>query len=78
MIYTDGIHLISSESLAELHVFALKIGLKRQWLHYSPRFPHYDLLTDTARARAIEAGAIQARSRELVRILRAAPYLQKP
>ncbi|MDQ0189600.1 DUF4031 domain-containing protein [Alicyclobacillus cycloheptanicus] len=77
MIYTDGIHLISSESLEELHDFALRrAGLKPSWLHNSPRHPHYDLLTDWARERALAAGAVRTSSRELVLILREAPYLQ--
>ncbi len=77
MIYTDGIHLISSESLEELHTFAVeRIGLKRKWLHNSPRHPHYDLMTDAAVDRALRAGAVMRTSRELVEILRSAPYLE--
>jgi len=30
MVYTDGIHLVA-DSLEELHEFAHKIGLKREW-----------------------------------------------
>ncbi|MCF8568459.1 DUF4031 domain-containing protein [Alicyclobacillus tolerans] len=76
LIYTDGIHLISSESLEELHDFALnKVGLKRQWLHNSPRHPHYDLMTEASREKALQAGAIQKTSKELVLILRQCPYL---
>ncbi|MCL6593129.1 MAG: DUF4031 domain-containing protein [Alicyclobacillus sp.] len=75
MIYTDGVHLISSESLAELHAFAQRIGLPYRWLHNSPRHPHYDLLTPEARLRALAAGAVVATPRELVRILSQCPYV---
>ncbi|MCL6515509.1 DUF4031 domain-containing protein [Alicyclobacillus sp.] len=75
MIYTDGIHLISSESLEELHAFADRIGLPRRWLHNNPRHPHYDLLTAEAREAAVRAGAHWRTSRELVEILRTCSYL---
>ncbi|MCL6513906.1 MAG: DUF4031 domain-containing protein [Alicyclobacillus sp.] len=76
MIYTDGIHLISSDSLEELHAFARRIGLPARWLHASPRHPHYDLLQPWALDRALAAGARYASSRELVCVLRRAPYLR--
>ena len=43
MIYTDGIHLISDESLEELHQFAQSIGIKRCWYHSSSKHKHYDI-----------------------------------
>jgi hypothetical protein len=76
LIYTDGIHLISSESLEELHAFARRIGLPQRWLHPTPRHPHYDLLAPWAKERAMKAGAVLKSSRELVQILRTCPYLQ--
>lgn len=76
MIYTDGIHMISSESLEELHHFARQtLGLPARWFHPSPRHPHYDLLTDDARERALDLGVQQVRSREIVRIVRSNPHL---
>lgn len=77
LIYTDGIHLISSESLEELHAFARRIGLPPRWLHNSPRHPHYDLLTADAREAAIRAGAQVRSARQLVEILRTCSYLPR-
>ena len=67
-IYTDGIHLISDKSINELHRFARKIGLKPKWFQNHPKHPHYDLTTNRAKDRAINKGAIEITSRELVKI----------
>jgi hypothetical protein len=77
MIFFDKIgHLISDHSLQELHLFANKLGLKREWFQDKPERPHYDLTTTRARARAEAAGAILVDGREIVRLLKAAPYNQ--
>jgi len=57
MIITDGIHLTSTESEEELHAFASKIGLKKEWYQCHPDHPHYDLTTSRAMKRAVYAGA---------------------
>ncbi len=45
MIYTDGIHLVADD-LNELHKFAFKINLKRQYYHGVRKgHPHYDLVS---------------------------------
>jgi len=50
MIITDGVHLISTTSLDELHAFAVqKLGFKKTWLHETPGRPHYDLTTPNAK-----------------------------
>lgn len=71
MIFTDGVHLISSISESDLHAFAKSINLKREW--YQDRnkhpHPHYDLTTDRALRRAIKAGAKKISARELIKIL---------
>jgi len=42
MIYHDGIHIVA-DSLAELHEFAEKMGIKRCWFHGVKKgHPHYD------------------------------------
>lgn len=69
-IVTDGIHLASAD-LAALHNFAAAIGLPRRWFHPHRRHPHYDLLTVDARRRALEAGAVVVRSRDIVALLKA-------
>lgn len=57
MIITDGVHLVSTESEDELHEFAEKLGLKREWYQKHNRHPHYDLTTKRAAARALALGA---------------------
>lgn len=62
MIITDGLHLVSTVSEDELHAFAKKISLKREWYqcrgrHPKRKRPHYDLTTKLAVNRAIRAGA---------------------
>ena len=65
MIMTDGTHLVSSESLDELHTFARTIGLRRGWFQ-DHRIPHYDLFGWRMLQKAQAAGAIWATRRQLV------------
>jgi hypothetical protein len=60
-------HLVSDESLAELHAFAARLDVPLRAFQGD----HYDLPEDY-RAEAIAAGATVVPSRELVRRLRAA------
>lgn len=61
-------HLTTDGTLDELHAFAAKIGLKREWFQPHQRHPHYDL-TASKREKALAAGAVfvpgkqQARAR---------------
>ncbi len=64
-VYTDGTHLIAS-STDELHAFAKKIGLKREWFQ-DHRIPHYDLMRGK-KLKAIQAGAKLVEPRQLVGI----------
>tara|TARA_B100000686_G_C16779604_1_gene970923 strand:+ start:1374 stop:1946 length:573 start_codon:yes stop_codon:yes gene_type:complete len=59
-------HLISDSSISELHEFAAKLGLYR----ISFQGDHYDVSSET-RSRALQIGAEEVESRELVRRLRA-------
>lgn len=70
MIYTDGVHLISDKSIDELHVFAIRIGLKPAWFQDNPRHPHYDLLSMRMRARAVREGAQRVDKKTLLRIIK--------
>lgn len=70
MIYTDGVHLISDQSIEELHVFAIRIGLKPSWFQNNKRHPHYDLLSMRMRARAIREGARRVDKKTLIRIIK--------
>jgi len=74
MILTDGVHVVSTESEAELHTFAARVGLRREWYQNThprtrqpSRHPHYDILTASKLRRAIQAGAIRVTSQELFR-----------
>ncbi|MCL6487370.1 MAG: DUF4031 domain-containing protein [Alicyclobacillus mali] len=75
MIYTDGIHMVSTDSLDDLHAFAARIGLPPRWFHPAPRHPHYDLLTDDALAKALAAGARRVRPRDIIHVIRTNPAL---
>lgn len=66
-------HLVSDESLDELHEFAVSIGVRR----VSFQGDHYDIDTDT-RIEAIAAGAVRTDARDLVRGLRAAGLRRPP
>ena len=63
--YEQSCHLMAG-TLEELHAFAAKLGLRRGWFQASYRWPHYDL-TANKRAEAVRAGAVEMRSRELVK-----------
>jgi len=64
MIYTDKIHLIT-DSLDELHYFANKIRLKKDWFQNHKRHPHYDIW-GTMYMKAIANGAIIISSKNLI------------
>ena len=62
-------HLFA-DTLAELHAFAARIGLRRAWFQVpSPdyhRLPHYDL-TAAKRAQAVAHGAIELDARAAIK-----------
>ncbi len=60
-------HLVSDESLAELHQFAARLGIPTRGFQGD----HYDLPEDH-RAEVIAAGAVPVPSRELLRRLKGA------
>jgi hypothetical protein len=47
-----------ADSLDDLHAFAKRLGLKREWFQAKPRFPHYDL-TPSKRPQAVRLGAVE-------------------
>lgn len=51
-------HLVA-DSLEELHGFAARLGLRREWFQSQSRYPHYDVTT-TVRERAFRLGAALA------------------
>jgi Protein of unknown function (DUF4031) len=58
-------HLATDGELSALHAFARGIGAGRFAFHPHARHPHYDL-DEHARAAAIEQGAVEVTSKELV------------
>lgn len=53
----DSCHMFTdSLDLEELHTFAERMGLKREWFQTSRIAPHYDL-TPSRRAKAVQLGA---------------------
>ena len=70
---TTWCHLVSDESLPELHAFAQQLGSRRIGFQGD----HYDIDIET-RERAIALGATALDSRELVRRLRAAGLRLRP
>ena len=76
-VYVDGArnrfrrmimcHMVA-DTLTELHAMADRIGMKREW--FQPlSFPHYDL-SQTRRAMAVDAGAIEVDRRGLVEVMK--------
>lgn len=63
-------HLIA-DSVEELHEFARKIGLRREWFQDKPLpgWPHYDV-SEGMRLKAIDRGARKVSSRQMVYIIR--------
>jgi hypothetical protein len=61
-------HMVA-DTLDELHAMADRIGIKRKWFQVGAREPHYDICL-AKRALAIEAGAVEVSTRQLVEILR--------
>lgn len=55
--WKQSCHLFA-DTLDELHTFASKIGLRRDWFHDSSTLKHYDL-TDGRRRIAVAKGVIE-------------------
>ena len=68
MVYTDGSHLIADE-IAELHTFALEIGLKKGWFKNIPRNPHYFVSSKRIMIKAVKHGAKKINGIELLQIV---------
>ena len=70
MILTDFMgHMTSTDSAEELHAFAKKIGLKREWYQtpgYGEEHAHYDLTTTRMKKKARVNGATEVGPMELV------------
>jgi hypothetical protein len=65
--YAKACHL-TADTLSELHEFAERIGMKREWFQNHPRHPHYDI-TASKRKEAVKLGAVEIRARDRARRL---------
>lgn len=61
-------HLASDANVEELHAFAHRLRLRKDWFQDS-RIPHYDISANKAQL-AIKAGAVGVPNREFVRRMR--------
>ncbi len=64
-------HLVADTD-AELHAFAARLGMRREWFQHKPARPHqahYDL-PERARGEALALGAVSVTWRQLGRMLR--------
>lgn len=66
--YNESCHLVG-DTEEELHSFAKKLGLKRQWFQQRHKLSHYDL-NKSKRAKAVEMGAIEVSRKKIVIMLR--------
>ena len=66
--WNESCHLIA-DTEDELHTFAAKLGLKREWFQRDSRLPHYDL-TARRRAVAVAVGAVELTRRQFVEVMR--------
>ena len=71
MIFIDKLgHMITDGPIDELHIFANKLGLRREWFQFEGTWKqHYDLTTENAKRRAVAAGAKLIDPRVLVKKL---------
>ena len=57
-----------ADTVEELHEFANRIGMKREWFQEDSKIPHYDL-TKSRRNIAMRNGAIEISTKEYLRLL---------
>jgi hypothetical protein len=59
-------HLTTDGPIDELHAFADRLGMKREWFQKHPLASHYDL-TPKIRAKAVELGAAEVLAKDQAR-----------
>lgn len=50
-------HLVA-DSIEELHEFAQRLGLQRNWFQHAASYPHYDVTVEV-RQKALRVGAVE-------------------
>ncbi len=61
---SEWCHLVA-DTLDELHSFASRIGIRREWFQSSASYPHYDIKL-AVRAKAIHLGAVPGTRRQII------------
>jgi hypothetical protein len=56
--FKDGSSHLFADTVTELHQFAGRLMLSREWFQDKPGFPHYDL-TVRKRSEAVRLGAVE-------------------
>lgn len=67
--FKNGSCHLTADSDDELHAFAAKLGLRREWFQPHPLLNHYDL-TPARREHAVRLGAVEVTTRERLRMRR--------
>ncbi len=67
-ILFDGVHLVVLGPIEDLHSFAKKVGLKREWFQENRKHQHYDVFGSKVQ-RVIAAGAEQVTNKEIMKAL---------
>ena len=73
--YDKSCHLFA-DSIEELKIFAVVIGLKKSWFQDNKRLPHFDL-TEGMRVRAVNGGAIEMPNKEFFNRLKGDKFIMK-
>lgn len=71
MIYLDKMGHLAADSIDELHAFAAKIGLRREWFQEKGPLSHYDCTVQWRKDRAIAQGATAIPVKEMPAKVRA-------
>lgn len=69
-------HMMCDGEVSELHEMAERLEL-RPWFQRHPTHPHYDLV-ESKRQKAIEMGAVEVTSVEMVRLCSLEPAVKRP
>lgn len=64
-VYIDKTGHLVADTVPELHAFASRIGLRRDWFQSKGALSHYDCTTAWRRQRAIRMGAKEVSPREM-------------
>lgn len=67
-ILFDGVHLVVLGPIEDLHKFAERVGLKREWFQGDRKHEHYDVFGSKVK-RVIAAGAEQVTNKEIMKAL---------